>query len=598
MARELVLCGALLLLSSVAWSDLNGELREAAYQGDTDEMEQCVADGADIDSVGYGGETALLSALANNQTEAALYLIAQGADPNIADSDGRTPLTEATEWNNGRVAAALVEAGADLDAKGPEGSTSLAIAVRYDLLDLAALYIDGGAALDERDTYGHTALMHAAFLHLPEMVELLLDAGADVNVKDNEGFSALYWVTRRGHPRIIAALRAAGAENVELISFRSTVGDSEEGEKSGQWLEQIYNGDYIAAGYTSRRGAEESQGKDILLARVGVEGEKIWFHHYGGDQEDYGTCFRKSPEEGYIIAGFTGSFGGRNGDACLIRTNSRGTESWLKTYGGAERDAAHCVQTTADGGFVLAGYTESFGSGERDVYLVRTDPKGEEIWARTFGGEYRDEAHHVEQTADGGFIVAGFSTSLDSGGKHAYLIKTTAEGQEEWSASLGGSDSSGVYSVQQTSDGGYIAAGFTSPLGSETTHAYVVKTDRRGSEVWSRSAESAAGGASEAFSVQQTLDGGYIIGGYTTSVYMDRDFLLLKLAADGSETWSRTFGRDRGSEDEGFCAIQTADGGYAIVGRSAPSGEREGDVFLVKTDAQGHVAEARPEDPP
>ena len=197
---------------------------------------------------------------------------------------------------------------------------------------------------------------------------------------------------------------------------------------------------------------------------------------YGGTSDDYGYSVEQTADGGYIIAGQTTSFGAGNSDVYLIKTDASGNTTWTKTFGGAYSDVARSVQPTADGGYIIAGYTESFGAGSYDVYLIKTDT----TWTKTFGGTSHDYGYSVEPTADGGYIIAGSTRSFGAGIDDVYLIKTDAIGNATWTITFGGTDFDYGQSVRQTSDGGYIIAGYTSSFGAGFYDVYLIKTDANG----------------------------------------------------------------------------------------------------------------------
>ena len=267
-------------------------------------------------------------------------------------------------------------------------------------------------------------------------------------------------------------------------------------------------------------------------------------------------------------------------------------EEWQKTFGGPSRDEAYSVQQTSDGGFVIAGGTESYGAGKADVYLVKTNANGNEVWSETFGGS-DDDAAVVQQTSDGGFVIAGGTESYGAGSVDFYLVKTDRDGNGEWSRTFGGPEWDVAYSVQQTSDGGFIIAGETDSYGAGGYDVYLVKTDANGNKLWSKT----FGGSytEEAFSVQQTSDGGFIVAGYTNSYGAGRrDVYLVKADANGNKLWSKTFG---GFEDDyAYSVQQTSDGGFIIAGETESYGAGGVDVYLVKTDRDGNSPSAPAED--
>ena len=235
-------------------------------------------------------------------------------------------------------------------------------------------------------------------------------------------------------------------------------------------------------------------------------------------------------------------------DAYVIKLNGEGFEEWYQTFGGVAYDRAYAGQQTTDGGYVIAGSTNSFGAGDYDFYLVKTDGEGvvndltpdltpdttpdqtekdvTDSLPKTFGGERYDTAVSIQQTTDGGYIIAGRTESFGAGGNDAYLVKTDGEGIEEWYQTFGGEAYDAVYSVQQTADGGYIIAGTTRSFGADDNDAYLVKTDGEGNEEWFRTFGGEANDI--VYSVQQTTDGGYIIAGDTESFGAGGDVYLVK----------------------------------------------------------------------
>jgi len=251
---------------------------------------------------------------------------------------------------------------------------------------------------------------------------------------------------------------------------------------------------------------------------------------------------------------------------------------WEKTFGGAGDDRGFSVQQTSDGGYIIVGWTTSYGAGGADVYLIKVDANGNMQWSRTFGGRDADWGYSVQQTSDGGYIIVGETTSYGAGLVDVYLIKVDAKGNMQWNKTFGGAGYDWGYSVQQTSDGGYIIVGATS-YGAGGDDVYLIKVDANGNMQWSKT----FGGAIDdwGYSVQQTSDGGYIIVGTTTSYGAGGgDVYLIKVDANGNMQWSKTFGG--AGDDRGFSVQQTSDGGYIIVGTTTSYGAGWWDVYLIK----------------
>ena len=209
--------------------------------------------------------------------------------------------------------------------------------------------------------------------------------------------------------------------------------------------------------------------------------EEAWNQTFGGTFDDEAWSVQQTEDGGYILAGQTWSYGAGGCDVWLIKTDPNGSELWNKTFGGSSPDYAYSIDQTEDGGYILAGYTESFGAGGFDVWLIKTDTNGYELWNKTFGGGTSNEmARAVQQTTDGGYILAGYKGSNGLESLDVWLIKTDTNGYELWNKTIGGSDKDYATSAQQTTDGGYILAGKTMSYGAGYTNVWLIKTDSTG----------------------------------------------------------------------------------------------------------------------
>jgi hypothetical protein len=187
----------------------------------------------------------------------------------------------------------------------------------------------------------------------------------------------------------------------------------------------------------------------------------------------------QTSDGGYIIAGVTSSFG-NGGDIYLIRTDGNGDTLWTETYGGTEYEQANSVVQMSDGGYIITGTTNSFGAGDYDVYVIRTDASGKTIWTKTYGGKAEDRGNSISLTADGGMIITGYTFSYGAGSCDVYLIKTDSDGNIIWTKTFGGADTDQGYSVVQTTDGGYIITGYSNSFKEGINEVYLIKTDELG----------------------------------------------------------------------------------------------------------------------
>jgi hypothetical protein len=292
---------------------------------------------------------------------------------------------------------------------------------------------------------------------------------------------------------------------------------------------QTIDGGYIIAGGTASFGAGS---RDAWLIKTDANGNKEWSKTFGGTNFDSGESVQQTTDEGYIIIGRTESYGGGMSDVWLIKTDANGNKEWDRTFGGGHYDYGWSGEQTTDGGYIITGLTESYGA-HGDYWIIKTDDNGYKIWDETFGTAAYDSAHSVRQTTDEGYIIAGFSNSYGAGWYDIWLIKMDCNGTKEWDKTFGGTSGDTCGSVMQTIDGGYIISGGTYSYGIGNSDAWLIKADINGNEEWNKT----FGGAyfDYAESVQQTTDGGYIITGRTDSYGSgDSDLWLIRIDTENN----------------------------------------------------------------
>ncbi len=313
--------------------------------------------------------------------------------------------------------------------------------------------------------------------------------------------------------------------------------------------------------------------------------EEEWNKTFGEYLFDAGASVQQTSDGGYIITGYITPIGLLDLDVWLIKTDENGVMQWNKTFGGYSWEFGMSVKQTSDGGYIITGITDSFGAGEGDIWLIKTDENGNMQWDKTFGENEPEMGYSVQQTSDGGYIIAG-DTVFGAGGWDIWLIKTNATGDIEWDKTFGGAEFDVPYSVQQTTDGGYIITGHIQSYGAGKSDVWLIKTNATGDIEWDKT----FGGAEwdVGLSAQQTTDGGYIITGSTESFGAGGDDVwLIKTDAGGNLEWDKTFGGS--SQDCGRSVQQTADGGYIITGWTGSFGAGGNDFWLIKTDADGNL---------
>ncbi|QNF32138.1 T9SS type A sorting domain-containing protein [Adhaeribacter swui] len=368
---------------------------------------------------------------------------------------------------------------------------------------------------------------------------------------------------------------------------------------------------------------------------TGLAQNKIWDKTIGGSYDDIFQSLRHTKDGGYILGGYSYSY--KSGDKSenskggydywLVKTRADGTKEWDKTIGGNSDDYFRSGQETSDGGYILGGYSYSGKSSDKsgnskgglDYWIVKLNSKGDKVWDKTIGGNNDDVFQSLLQTKDGGYILFGYSSSGLSGDKSQasngnydyWVVKLKADGSKEWDRTYGGNNQDIAFSIQQTSNGGYVLAGYSdsnisgdkSQDGKGSEDYWVIKIKANGSKEWDRTF---GGNSQDALaSVKQTSDGGYILGGSsysgvsgdkTQSSRGNNDYWVVKLKADGTKEWDRTIG---GNSDDNLSSVQQTNDGTYILGGSSYSGisgnkthssKGGNDYWIVKLNTNGSYA--------
>ena len=369
-------------------------------------------------------------------------------------------------------------------------------------------------------------------------------------------------------------------------SFQKTIGETDFYNR-GNAVQQTKDGGFVVIGRTVSFGGG---GVQAYLVKTDAVGKTLWTKQYGGRGSEEGLSIRETYDGGFIITGYTNSFGAGKTDVYLIKTNSTGDTLWTRTYGGIGLDQGNSVWETKDKGYIIAGETYSYAKGTVNAYLIKVKENGDTAWSRVYGGNGIEQGNSVQQTADGGYIITGRTNSFGAGDYDVYLIRTDNKGNKIWMQTFGGTGSEEGMSVVQTTDGGFIITGYTESYGAGGVDVYLVRADKNGNQMWTKT----FGGKTDDYGmgVQQTHDGGFVIAGYTNSYGGGVDAYLIRTDANGHVKWANTFGDD--SDDYGNSVDQTTDGGFVIGGSTVmlpPEGEtieKKKNVYLIKTDATGN----------
>ncbi len=386
------------------------------------------------------------------------------------------------------------------------------------------------------------------------------------------------------------------AQTAPTIQWQKSLGgSSSDGANS---ISQTADGGFIVAGssYSNDGDVSGNHGHfDYWVVKLNSLGDIEWQKCLGGSDYDVAFSISQTADSGFIVAGSsestTGDVSGNHGesDYWVVKLNSSGDIVWQTSLGGTGTDDAYSISQAADGGFIVTGWSlsndgdVSGNHGGWDYWVVKLNSSGDIQWQKSLGGTRNDGAYSISQTADGGFIVAGWSLSNDGdvSGNHDWkdywVVKLNSSGDIVWQTSLGGTGTDGAYSISQTTDGGFIVAGNSNSNDGDVSgnHGYydywVVKLNSSGDIQWQK----CLGGSYEDFarSISQTADGGFIVAGYSESNDGDvsgnngyYDYWVVKLNSSGDTQWQKSLG---GSEDDVALSIsQTADGGFIVAGYS------------------------------
>ncbi len=315
-----------------------------------------------------------------------------------------------------------------------------------------------------------------------------------------------------------------------------------------------------------------------------------YFRTAGGGMVDPGTNMAKTADGGYILTGYTGSYGAGSVDILLIKTDSDGHIQWSRTIGGTAQDYGTSVIQTSDGGYAVAGLTYSYGAGSYDLILVKTNSSGALEWARVIGGANYDQAHTVIQTQDGGLLLAGETQSYGSGPSDFILVKFAGNGTYQWARAVGGTSVDEAFWMAPCSDGGYILGGRSGSYGSGFLLVKFLSNDNLD---WARVV---AGGYYYSFLTAATIiqanDGGFAMTMTSWSYGAGTDdILMVKLSSAGALEWARAAGVP--NNDLGFGLVQTPDTGYVISGETEEYNTGPTEIVLLKYDKQGNFLWAR-----
>jgi len=323
-----------------------------------------------------------------------------------------------------------------------------------------------------------------------------------------------------------------------------------------------------------------------------VFSQNQWAMHGGGPGNEQTHQAISTLDGGYILVGQTDSYGAGGTDVYIVKLNPAGQLQWTKTVGGPGNDVGRGVVQTADGGYAVAGWTNSFGSGGDDCYLIRLDGSGQLQWTKTYGGSGNDRAWALIEDQNGGFALGGQTSSFGASPNQFYLVKTDAQGTLVWDRRSGVSGVANIgYSIVQSPDSGYVVAGstynWTGSGSTSSTDVYAVKVDKLGNQVWATRVQNSRD--DDARSIAATQDGGYVLLGKKYMVSESTwDIYLVKLSGSGQLVWDVSYGMT--NSEEGYSVVELEDGSLMATGvilPAAPIANTWYDLYLVKFSSAG-----------
>ena len=346
------------------------------------------------------------------------------------------------------------------------------------------------------------------------------------------------------------------------------------------------DGGFALAGYTNSQGAGSY---DFWLVRVDSAGDSLWSRTFGGLLTDLCYAVKQTPDGGFVLAGTSNSFG-PSYDFWLVKTDASGTIQWSRTYGSTLDDQCWALDLDTDGGYILAGTWNGtwFGS---DVGVVKTDSLGNPQWVQVYGGSDVQACRSIQQVTDGGYVLAGYRWTNVLQVNEVLLIKTDASGTLQWSRTYGWNNvNADCHAVRQTPDGGYALAGEFDYITPFTGYGLLMKTNAGGDILWTRQIGQGGIFSGDAFYAVDCLpDNGFILGGFSEGdIQGSGDFWLVRTNSVGDTLWTQTFSNDdplQGLYGDICTAVeQTEDGGFVMAGYTGQGDfVSQLDFWLVRT---------------
>ncbi len=339
---------------------------------------------------------------------------------------------------------------------------------------------------------------------------------------------------------------------------------------AGRFFNQTNDGGYVVTGTDG----------DFFIAKLNSNGDIVWTRRVGGSEVEWNHGAIVTSDGGYVMVGYTQSFGTAR-DVYVVKLDNNGNVQWTKVIGGSDTEEGYSVVQVEDGGYIVVGYTQSFGFGYQDMYIIKLSANGDLEWSKVVGSYSNDYAYSITEARDGNYVIAGYTMAF--GSFDIYVMKIDLNGNVKWSKTIGGSSGDYARSITSTNDGGFIIAGYTFSFGSGSSDVYIIKLDSIGNIEWSKVI--GGSGSDVGNFVNHTVDSGYAIAGATSSFGSNQDVYVLKLDKNGNLQWTKVLGGF--NNDWGYFITQLVDGSYAVAGTTSSFGSQLFNIYALKISVNG-----------
>ena len=314
-----------------------------------------------------------------------------------------------------------------------------------------------------------------------------------------------------------------------------------------------------------------------------LEGEQLSVQSFGGSAQDWGADMKITSDGGFILVGFTKSFGVSGSDVYLVKLDAAGALQWDTPLGSVANDVGQAVLQTSDGGYLVAGNQNIGSDNTKQGLLIKVDSQGQEQWQRTYGGSQQDEFFDVVECATGGYAMGGVTTSIGPGGHAAWIVRVDAAGTQQWenAVALDGHGFDYLTALVETADGTLVASGYSGDgVTFPTYDAELAAFDGAGDLLWTRTFDDSA--YDRAYDITLAPGGGFALAG--PSAYA---MTIWRTDASGNLQWLQRFNTITG--DHADAVSPTSDGGFLVGGDTWNYDDGGYQMYVGKTDADGNA---------